>query len=242
MVKYNQKTAKAVLSLRKRKGYIMTLYEAMYARHSVRKYVDRPIEEEKLNALRTEIDAIRAETGLNIELIVDEPKAFSGTLAKYGHFSGCKNYISISAVDGRDEEIGYHGEKLVLLAQMLGLNTCWVVLTYSKRSVPANLADGEKVQAVISLGYGEHEGKEHKNKPLEALCEFDGESMPEWFKNAMDAALTAPTALNQQKFKLSLNGDTVTAKAANVPYAAMDLGIVKYHFELGAGEHKFEWA
>lgn len=219
----------------------MTLYEAMYVRHSVRKYTDAPIEQEKIDALQKEIDAIKAETGLNIELIQNEPKAFSGTLAKYGHFSGCTNYISFAAADGRDEEIGYHGEKLVLLAQTLGLNTCWAVLTYSKRAVPANLGKGEKLQAVISLGYGVHEGKEHKNKPLESLCECEGE-MPEWFKNAMDAALTAPTALNQQKFKLTLTGNTVKAKAANAPYAKMDLGIVKYHFELGAGEHKFEWA
>lgn len=219
----------------------MTIYEAMNARHSVRKYTERPIEQEKIDVLLAKINEINAETGLNVQLILDEPKAFSGTLAKYGHFSGCKNYFCISAADGRDEEIGYYGEKLVLLAQTLGLNTCWVVLTYSKRAVPALLRDGEKVQVVISLGYGEHEGREHKNKPLESLCECEGE-MPEWFKNAMEAALTAPTALNQQKFKFTLSGNTVKATCANVPYAKMDLGIVKYHFELGALEHKFEWA
>ncbi len=219
----------------------MTIYEAMKARHSVRKYTDRPIEQEKIDTLLAKIKEINEETGLNVQLILDEPKAFSGTLAKYGHFSGCKNYFCISAPDGRDDEIGYHGEKLVLLAQTLGLNTCWVVLTYSKRAVPAELREGEKVQVVISLGYGEHEGREHKNKPLESLCECDGE-MPEWFRSAMEAALTAPTALNQQKFKFTLSGNTVKASAPNVPYAKMDLGIVKYHFELGALDHKFEWA
>ena len=219
----------------------MTIYEAMNARHSVRKYTDRPIEQEKIDALLAKIKEINEETGLNVQLILDEPKAFSGTLAKYGHFSGCKNYFCICAADGRDEEIGYHGEKLVLLAQMLGLNTSWVVLTYSKRAVPAVLREGEKVQVVISLGYGEHEGREHKNKPIESLCECEGE-MPEWFKGAMEAALTAPTALNQQKFKFALSGNNVKATCANVPYAKMDLGIVKYHFELGALDHKFEWA
>ena len=116
-----------------------------------------------------------------------------------------------------------------------------MVLTYSKRAVPALLRDGEKVQVVISLGYGEHEGREHKNKPLESLCECEGD-MPEWFRSAMEASLTAPTALNQQKFKFALSGNTVKATYARVPYAEMDLGIVKYHFELGALEHKFEWA
>ena len=219
----------------------MTIYEAMNERHSVRKYTDRPIEPEKIAALREAIDAVNAESGLNIELILDEPKAFSGTLAKYGHFSGCTNYFCISAPDGRDEAVGYFGEKLVLLAQTLGLNTCWVVLTYSKRAVPASLRAGEKVQAVISLGYGVHGGKPHRNKPMEALCECNGE-MPEWFKNGVEAAMNAPTALNQQAFKLTLAGENkVKAEATGARYAKMDLGIVKYHFELGAGDTEFEW-
>jgi nitroreductase len=219
----------------------MTIYEAMQERHSVRRYTDRPIEAEKIAALNKSIEKISAESGLNIELILDEPEAFSGTLAKYGHFSGCTNYICFSAPDGRDEEIGYFGEKLVLEAQMMGFNTCWVVLTYSKNRVPANLREGEKIQVVISIGYGVHNGKPHKNKPMEELCAYEGE-MPEWFRLAMEAAMTAPTALNQQAFKFTLIGENkVKAEAENIRYAAMDLGIVKYHFELGAGDFDFEW-
>ncbi len=219
----------------------MTIYEAMMERHSVRKYTDKPIEEEKVLLLQKEIDALREQSGLNIELIMNEPKAFSGTLAKYGHFSGCTNYFCISAPDGKDEEIGYFGEKLVLFAQTLGLNTCWVVLTYSKKAVPATLCEGEKVQAVIALGYGVHGGKPHRNKPLEALCACEGE-MPAWFASAMEAAMTAPTAINQQAFKFTLVGENkVKAEASGARYAKMDLGIVKYHFELGAGETAFEW-
>ncbi len=219
----------------------MTIYEAMTERHSVRKYTDKPIEEEKVCLLQKEMGVLREKSGLNIELIMNEPKAFSGTLAKYGHFSGCTSYFCISAPDGKDEEIGYFGEKLVLFAQTLGLNTCWVVLTYSKKAVPATLREGEKVQAVIALGYGAHGGKPHRNKPLETLCAYEGE-MPEWFAKAMEAALTAPTALNQQAFKFTLVGENkVKAEASGARYAKMDLGIVKYHFELGAGETAFEW-
>ena len=220
----------------------MTIYEAMKERHSVRKYTDRPIEGDVLKILEAAVSELSSESGLNIELILNEPKAFSGTLARYGHVSGCENYFCISAPDGQDEEIGYFGEKLVLIAQTLGLNTCWVVLTYSKRAVPANLREGEKVQAVISVGYGVHGGKPHKDKPMEALCSVPGE-MPEWFRRGMEAAMMAPTAINQQAFKLTLVGENkVKAEAANVRYAKMDLGIVKYHFELGVGDTEFEWA
>ena len=66
--------------------------------------------------------------------------------------------------------------------------------------------------------------------------------MPDWFKNGIDAALLAPTAMNQQKFVFSLNGDVVSAKAGVGFYSKIDLGIAKYHFEVGAGKENFRWA
>lgn len=60
----------------------------------------------------------------------------------------------------------------------------------------------------------------------------------------MEAAMLAPTALNQQRFLLALDGSTVTAKplASIFGNAKMDLGIVKYRFEVGAGKENFKWA
>jgi hypothetical protein len=48
--------------------------------------------------------------------------------------------------------------------------------------------------------------------------------------------------MNQQKFVFTLDGDTVAAASLGGPYAQVDLGIVKYHFELGAGVNHFKWA
>lgn len=219
----------------------MDIMEAMKQRHSVRRYKEEPIEPEKIKQIQDAIDSINAETGLNIQLVTNEPNAFTGAMASYGHFSGCSNYIAICSKNGRSEEIGYYGEELVLLCQMLGLNTCWVALTFSKGKAKFNCNRGERLQIVISLGYGIHEGKPHKNKPLDELYTAEGE-MSEWFKNAMDAVLLAPTAMNQQKFHFTLIDDNkVKAKALFGPYAKMDLGIAKYHFELGANGHEFEW-
>ena len=56
--------------------------------------------------------------------------------------------------------------------------------------------------------------------------------MPEWFKAGMDAALLAPTAMNQQKFKFELLSDgSVKASCGTGFYTKLDLGIVRYHFE-----------
>ena len=219
----------------------MDVMEAMRSRHSVRAYLDRPIEEDKAETLRRAIEKINTVAGLNIQLILNEPKAFSSKLAHYGSFRGCSNYIAVVTQDGRDEMIGYYGEQLVLLAQQIGLNTCWVALTYDKKSVPVVCAPGEKLQIVIALGYGETQGTPHKGKPMERLCRVSGE-MPDWFRAGMEAAMLAPTAVNQQKFRLELDGNTVRAKAQLGPFAKLDLGIVKYHFELGAGADSFKWA
>ena len=139
------------------------------------------------------------------------------------------------------EDVGYHGEKLVLLAQRLGLNTCWVALTYNKRKARVDIREGERLYVVIALGYGENQGVPHKDRPLAEVCTVEV-PMPDWFRAGVEAAMLAPTAINQQKFHLTLiEGNTVKAEALKGPYAQMDLGIVKYHFELGAAPQAVNW-
>ena len=225
----------------------MTELEAIFARHSVRKYKDRPIEPEKARVLSEEIDRCNAEGGLGIQLVMDEPKSFSSGLWKYGQFSGVRNYIVMAGPRGEtaEEKIGYWGERLVLLAQTLGLNTCWVGLTYRKIPGTYTLREGEVVHCVIALGYGITPGVPHpQRKPVEHFYEAQG-APPRWFLSGMEAALLAPTAVNQQKFRFTLKeGNKVEARAlfSMSGYTRIDLGIVKYHFEVSAGRENFTWA
>lgn len=221
----------------------MDFLEAMKKRHSVRQYTDKPIEAEVLSLLQAEIDACNKKGNLHIQLVTGEPKAFSGSMAHYGKFSGVKNYIALVGKKGKDldERCGYYGERIVLKAQQLGLNTCWVALTYSKIPGAFKIDAGEKLAVVIALGYGKTQGVEHRSKSAAAVSNVDADS-PEWFKSGIDAALLAPTAMNQQKFYLSHSNGKVTAKPGIGFYTKMDLGIVKYHFELGAGKDSFQWA
>jgi hypothetical protein len=215
----------------------MTIQEAMAARHSVRQYQDKLIEAEKIAVLRGEIDHCNQEGNLHIQLVTDEPEAFSGKLAHYGSFRGVTNYIALVGNADRtlEERCGYYGERLVLLCQQLGLNTCWVALTYSKSKAAFQVAPGEKLCLVIALGYGANQGTPHKSKPVEKLMQVSGD-MPDWFRSGMEAVLLAPTAMNQQKFVFALEGNQVSAKAGLGFYTKIDLGIAKYHFEVGAGK------
>lgn len=221
----------------------MDMMQTMRDRHSVRSYLIRPIEGTKAALLYKAVQEANTESGLHIQLMLNEPGAFSGRLARYGSFHNCTNYFAIVAKDNMDESIGYYGERLVLLAQQLGLNTCWVAMTYSRRKVPVKCGAGEKLRIVIALGYGETQGVPHRmnrDRVITDMFRTEGE-IPEWFRLGMEAAILAPTALNQQKFRFYRKGNSVRAKALPGPYTKIDLGIVKYHFELGAGKEHFNW-
>lgn len=139
-----------------------------------------------------------------------------------------------------EEKVGYYGEKLVLFAQQLGLNTCWVALTYSKIKGAFAVKQGEKLCLVIAIGYGNTNGTAHRFKASEEVSKADG-SVPVWFKKGVEASLLAPTAMNQQKYKFILEGNKVSAVCGKGFYTKIDLGITKYHFEIGAGKENFIW-
>ena len=221
----------------------MTELEAIYARHSVRRYTGRPICGEAEEQLRQEIDRCNEKSGLKIQLITDEPEAFGSILAHYGLFKGVRNYIAIVGRESEElaEKAGYYGERIVLKAQMLGLNTCWVAATYSKRKSRIAVAEGEKVVCVIAVGYGATQGRPHRNQPMKSLCRVEREPAPDWFYRGVEAAMLAPTAVNRQQFCFTWAGDGVTARATAGGLALLDLGIVKYHFEIGAGREGFCW-
>lgn len=220
----------------------MTLMEAMQARHSVRQYREEALRKEDAALLREEIEACNAESGLHIQLVCGEPKAFSGLLARYGKFSGVTNYIALVGKKGPDlsETCGYFGERIVLRAQQIGLNTCWVAMTYSKVPRAFSAGEGEKLCAVIAVGYGKTQGSGHRVKSVREVTEGEP-PFPEWFVSGVEAALLAPTAMNQQKFRFALQGNRVSVTAGSGFYTKLDLGIVKYHFAMGAGADAFTW-
>lgn len=80
----------------------MDLLQAMKNRHSVRSYTDRPIEGSTKESLLSFIRQCNEESGLHMQLVLNEPNAFDGLMAHYGKFSGVRNYI---AVIGKKERI-----------------------------------------------------------------------------------------------------------------------------------------
>jgi len=227
----------------------MTIEEAIKARHSVRAYEDKPLPADVVKALEAKIAQCNSKGQLHIQLVLDEPKAFQGTLAKYGRFRNVRNYLVVAGrkTADLDERAGYYGEQLVLLAQTLGLNSCWVGLSYSKVPGTYVLAHGEKIACYIALGYGQSQGNGHKIKRVEQVSNASS-STPVWFRKGVEAALLAPTAVNQQKFWFEYAGQEnghhlvlANRGISMLGYTKMDLGIAKCHFEIAAGDADYEW-
>lgn len=91
-----------------------------------------------------------------------------------------ENYIALVGKKEADldEKAGYYGEKIVLKAQELGLNTCWVAMTHGKSA--AEIKKGEKLACIIALGYGITQGTAHQSKHVEQLCNC-ASGMPDCF-------------------------------------------------------------
>ena len=221
----------------------MDTLEAIEKRHSVRDYDDKPIGKDTVDKLQKVIDKVNSESGLHIQLVLDEPEAFNEEHLSYGRIHGAKNYIALIGPDDQDleEKCGFYGEKVLLEAVKLGLDTCWVGSTYKKMASVVDIKKGERFLLIIAIGYGLNDGEPHKSKSLDDTLISDGEK-PDWFIKGGEAALLAPTAMNQQKFQFILHDDNkVEAKTYRAYFCKTDLGIAKYHFEVGAGKDNFEW-
>ena len=218
----------------------MSMREAMHERHTVRRYTDKAIPVETMEKLRGRIDDNNKKYDLAIRLMVDDTNAFNAAV-KLVLAKGVRNYFILAGRDvpDLDERLGYSSADLMLYAQTLGLNTWWVGGTFNRKKVSVMVPD-VKVIGVVAVGYGAVQGIPHKTKTSEEVSSYKGE-MPDWFRSGVDAALLAPTALAKQAFFIRGEGRTVSIICENGIFSGADRGLVKYHFELGAGRENFEW-
>lgn len=219
----------------------MTLREAMALRHTVRKFTDKPIDDEAAAKLKQRIEENNRQLGLKMQLVLNNDKVLP-MIIKLLMAKGAVNYIILDseATSVGYENIGYAGADIMLYAQTLGLNTWWIGGTYSRDRVIRETS-GENVSGLIVLGYGQTQGKPHKSKKSTDVSVYNGAEIPQWFNDGVEAALLAPTAINRQAFMLVGNGNKVSLSYKSGMLSDTDRGIVKYHFELGAGKDNFEW-
>ncbi len=219
-------------------GIVMDMKQAMKERHMVRKYTDQPIPEDIVEKLNARVRENNERYGLSIRLMTNDGSAVPGVI-KLILAKGVNNYFIMAGPDSADELCGYCGADLMLYAQMLGLNTWWVGGTYNRKGAQEK-SEGAKPVGIIAVGYGQTQGVPHKTKTAEQVSSYAGEA-PQWFKDGIEAALLAPTALAKQAFTIRGTENRVSISCDNGIFTGVDTGLVKYHFELGAGKDCFEW-
>lgn len=219
----------------------MTIKKAMKERHMVRKYIDKPIPSDLVEKLNARITEKNQTYSLSLSLVTGNADGL-GTLAKMLG-KGVKNYIVLAGPDSAnlDEKLGYCGADMILYAQTLGLNTWWVGGMYNAKGAQKNMNSGAaRINGVLAIGYGQTQGVPHKSKTAAEISSYNG-TAPQWFIDGVDALLLAPTALNKQAFTVRGDGNKVHLTCDSGHFAGIDLGIGKYHFEVGAGKDNFEW-
>lgn len=216
---------------------MLSIEEAVKARHSVRVYQKKSIPEDVIKQLNEFIEECNREGNLHFQFLEDAGNTFNRLLNKAMGLGSAPSVIACIGEDDPtlDSRIGYYGEKIVIFAQQLGLNTCWAG-TYNKKNVKAAIADNERLAIVIAIGYGENQGRVRKSKSVAQVIQGDEKDMPDWFIKGVETALLAPTAINQQKFMFVLKDDEkVEIIDKGGVLSQIDCGIVKYHFEIGSG-------
>lgn len=231
----------------------MDIYEAVKTRRSVRDYNRCALTDDDIDMLIDEIAYINYKGNLNVQLRLDEPQTFVGGFASYGNIKGARNYIAMVGPKGKtiDERLGYYGERLVLAAQMRGISSVWLGLTYNKGKMGAVVDKGDVCPLVIAIGYSDMGSGPRKVKPLERFAKVKGNPMkstdglPQWFVSGLEMVQLAPSAMNQQRYVFDLvdgdQGMSVRATTKMGPYTKTDLGIARYHFEIGANRYSNDW-
>ena len=214
----------------------MTEIDAIKLRHSVRNYKPEPIGQKEMDQIKEKIEELNAAGNLHLQLIEDAGNTFNKLLNRVAGLGSAPSVIACVGPDDAtlEQRIGYYGEKLVLFAQEIGLNTCWAGI-FNKKNIGAEVKAGERLVISIAIGYGKDNGRPHKSKSAEQVAEGKADK-PDWFTKGVEMALLAPTAINQQKFVIRLNDDeTVDFIDKGGTFSQVDLGIVRCHFEIGAG-------
>lgn len=250
----------------------MITVETIRERHSVREYDGKPLSRAEFDALGAVVRECTRESSLDIQLVGDNPEVFN-VIARFGLIRGCCTHVAFVVDDTKagdatsganaaangateadcvemrgawrtavDEAIGYWGQKIVLAAQDMGLNTCWCALC-SRRKSRAVVAPGKKIRLIIAVGHGKTQGFSRKTKSVEALSSVECAKASAWFAAAMEAAQLAPTAMNNQNFKITLlsDGKTVRIDAPQSGLNVIDEGIVRCNFEIAANEAGADW-
>lgn len=167
----------------------MEVVEAIRSRRSIRKYLDRPIEDEKL---REVLDAARlAPSGVNRQewkfVIVRDPdnrRELAAATRNQEWIAAAPVIVACAATDtkvttGSGEpahriDVSIAVDHMTLRARELGLGTCWIgAFDQRKAEQILNAPESAEVIVLMTLGYPAEEGRDRGRKALEKIVSYE---------------------------------------------------------------------
>ncbi len=178
----------------------MTVKEIIARRRSIRRYLDRPVEREKILAC---LESARlAPSADNVQpwrfVIIDDPElkdrfskeVFSG-IYSFSKFAVkapvlililVQTHLLAHGIGKQFQDVYYYlidagiaGEHIVLQAEELGLGTCWVGwFNFKKARKILNIPKKYKIVSLLTMGYYEEKTqKQKRRKSLEEIVWFN---------------------------------------------------------------------
>ena len=227
----------------------MNYLELMKTRRSIRKYTSDPIESELTDLIQEEINKINEESGFYFQMVLNNDDVLGNKLVTFGMFKNARNIIALVAPDDEndddgtvDENIGYYGARILLYMHSLGLGTCFLTGTYSRGKTRAYVVEKQKNYGIICFGHGESfPNKPRKTKTIDKISDCR-DADPQWYKDGLEGALLAPTAINAQPFEIFRDGaELVFIRPLFGVNPILDAGIIKYFFEKAANSDAYLW-
>jgi len=234
-------------------------HRAVDSRRSRRRFDGRPLKKRHLERLQAACAGFRPFETARAVLIAGSPeRVFRGAIGPYGKIRGAPAFIAFVGNMRSpivQEQIGYTGEGIVLEAEALHVNTCWVSGTFRRDETTAllDIGDREAVLAVTPVGYAPPQlsfeerlltgfGRTHRRKPLSELAiGLAYNEWPAWVRAALESARLAPSAVNRQPWRFHVERDSITVavdtgklKREAVQSKRLDCGIAMLHIEVAA--------
>ncbi len=173
----------------------MTVLEAVRGRFSVRKYTDKPVTDENLNAV---LEGARlAQSAKNFQdwrFVVVRNKQTREALVP-----ACKNqqfvanapvvivccgintdYILTCGQHSYNIDVSIAMENMVLVAHDIGLGTCWLGAFYEDqvKNVLGIPSKGVRVVGILTLGHPAVSAPAKKREPLDAIVSYEKWAWP----------------------------------------------------------------
>ncbi|MDR1918392.1 MAG: hypothetical protein LBQ65_01955 [Tannerellaceae bacterium] len=233
----------------------MSVIASILQRRSVRTYTGEALSQEHIERIEACIAGLQAPFGAQarVHLIHTDTPAGKVKLGTYGVIGGARDFLVLAYEEGAlaEEGAAYLFEQVVLFCTSLGLGTCWLGGSFSRKDFGKQLAPkpGEKVRIVSPVGYPSDkkrfwesfigaDGKHTSRKPFGTYF-FSGnfetplrEEGAGRYRQPLEMVRIAPSANNFQPWRVLLAEGALHFyhRKSLGGFDAIDSGIALAHF------------